>query len=638
MPSAADRPRFTSRAARALAARPIAIGIAAGAFASIGLGVIAAEAIPAPVDVMPLSDVKPGMKGHGLTVFSGTTPERFDVEIISVLKNFRPSQDLILIKTPNHPRLQAARTVAGMSGSPIYINNKMIGAYAYGWLFGVEPVAGVTPIESMIADGNRPIPKGILPRGGSPLPSASKLLGVNFARKSRGYVGDKNDYDLRAHASQLAARSQPATGVTPIARASTPLMLGGLSDSALKVAGELLSPFGLEPLQAGGGGGKTDPKAPTAFVDGGAIGVELVRGDVSAMGIGTVTRTAGGKVLAFGHPMLGGGIEDLPTAVARVHWVLASHNKSFKIGEAVRSLGSLVNDRQSAIVVDPNRKAPVFPVKVDIQGVPGAPKTTWDMEVAHDQFMAPSFTALAVGSALETTSSERSELTWRATSKLKVGKYGTVTLADFSAGSGSPPGPDDFIRGRLVRAVGMLLNNPWEDVVIEGVETAISVTYGRETLSLRGAKAVEPEVDAGKPARIRLELQPFQGKLETREITVPIPIELADREVDIELAPGYESEKPQATPDSVAELLKMLENSSHDPESLVATVRLRETGAAYNGKVASRLPPGAADTLRMTHDSDGVETFGSVEQTVVPLKRFVIGRDTVRIKVKPVLR
>src|SRR5205823_6655361 len=113
---------------------------------------------------------KAGMKGYGLTVFSGTTPTKFDVEIVSVLKNFRPAQDLILIKTPNHPRLDAAHVVAGMSGSPIYLNDKMIGAYAYGWISGTEPVAGVTPIRNMLDELARPIPKPIVPKGGSPLP------------------------------------------------------------------------------------------------------------------------------------------------------------------------------------------------------------------------------------------------------------------------------------------------------------------------------------------------------------------------------------------------------------------------------------------------------------------------------------
>ena len=111
-------------------------------------------------DVLGVSELKRGMKGYGLTVFEGTKPERFEVEIIDVLQNFRPRQELILVKT-KHPRLEVAKVVAGMSGSPIYIDGKMIGAYAYGWSFGKEPVAGVTPIENMIAELNLPLPESI---------------------------------------------------------------------------------------------------------------------------------------------------------------------------------------------------------------------------------------------------------------------------------------------------------------------------------------------------------------------------------------------------------------------------------------------------------------------------------------------
>ncbi len=635
---------------RPSASRVVPLSLLAGAAASVALGAGLAQAVGEPGDTLPLSEVKPGMKGYGLTVFSGTTPERFDVEVISTLHNFRPNQDLILIKTPNHPRLDAARTVAGMSGSPIYLNGKMIGAYAYGWLFGVEAIAGVTPIKSMLDELARPIPKALLPGSGPPLPRKpiaaaddrpGRGASLGATPHARSFRGAPDGYELGAHASQLAARSGPALAApegTSLARASTPILLGGMGQVSMKMATDLLAPMGLDPVQAGGGAAKPDPSAPTKFVDGGAIGVELVRGDISAMGLGTVTRVSGERLVAFGHPMLNGGIESLPTAIGRVHWILASHNRSFKIGEAVRSVGALVNDRQAAIVVDSSVKAPTFPMRLAIEGVEGAPKSTWNVEVSHDQFMGPAFAAMALGSAVETTTSERRDMTWRATHQLKIGRYGTVSLVDFGSGNGGAPGPEDFQRGRLVRAIGSLLNNPWEDVAIERVETTIKVTFEREVSMLRGAKVLDAEVDAGAPARIRIELVPYQGKPETRVIEVPLPPELAGREVEIELAPGYEIDRPQATPESVAELVASLPNQTFDAESLVAILKLRENGAAYRGKVASRLPPGAFDTLRASSDSSGPETFIAQQYTAIPLKRFVAGRDTVRVQIRPVLR
>lgn len=612
-----------------------------GALCCVGLGVGLAEAGPTDADILPLSEVKPGMKGHGITVMSGTEPERFDVEIISTLRQFRPNQDLILIKTI-HPRLNITRTVAGMSGSPIYLNNKMIGAYAYGWMFGAEAIAGVTPIQSMIDELNRPLPKAIAPRGGMLMPSANGGAGKPL-KGARSFMGPAGDYDLALHAKQIAAKSAPALAAPEglgLMRASTPVMLGGLGGVALKMANDLLAPMGLDPLQGGGGSSskKPDPSAPTRFVDGGAIGVELIRGDIAAMGIGTVTRVTGNKLLAFGHPMLGGGVESLPTAIARVHWILASTNRSFKIGEAARSLGALVNDRQAAIVVDASVKAPTFPMKLEIEGVPGAPKPTWNVEVTHDQFMAPIFAAMAIGNAAETTTSERQDMTWRATSKLKIARYGTISLTEFGAGNGSPIGPDDFVRGKLVRALGSLLNNPWEAVTIEGIETSMRVTFEREVSLLRGTKVLDPEIDAGDKVRVRLDLQKYQGPIESKVIEVAIPEELAGRDVDIEIAPGYEVERPQPTPNSVADLVSMMQNQTFDPESVVVTFRLKENGAVWNGKVASRLPPGAVDTLRLSSGSEAPETFVAQVQTPIPMKRFILGRDTARVKVRPILR
>ncbi len=275
-------------------------------------------------DIMPVSDIHPGMKGYGLTVFQGTKPERFDVEVIDVLKNFRPKQDLILVKT-KHPRLEITKVVAGMSGSPIYLNDKMIGAYAYGWSFGSEPVAGVTPIRNMLDELARPLPDRIdgwplrlMPVAGKPAAAPERRASNDGGRR---YQGELGHYDLREHAAQLARavgldNSRVVSALTPV---STPILMGGMSSRSIAFAQQLMAPLGLEPLQAGGGA-STEASAPTRYVDGGAVGVELVRGDMSAMGLGTVTRVEGDKLVAFGHPMSELGVTALPTAIGRVLW------------------------------------------------------------------------------------------------------------------------------------------------------------------------------------------------------------------------------------------------------------------------------------------------------------------------------
>ncbi len=616
--------------------------------AAIGLGV--AEAVPVRNDILPLSKVKAGMKGYGLTVMSGTKPEKFDVEIINVLTGFRPDQDLILIKTPNHPRLDIAHTVAGMSGSPIYLEGKMIGAYAYGWTFGAEPIAGVTPIQNMLDDQDKPIPPLFKPRANLFPRSKDAGKAATLSQPSRRAMTGLFEvqsssvmaYDLEEHAKQLgnkAKKERGGTTTSTVAAASTPILLGGMTPSSLSAVDSMLSPMGLTPLQAGGSGKTVAEDAPTGYVDGGAIAVQLIRGDISMMGLGTVTRVEGDKLVAFGHPMMGGGASDMPTAIAKVHWILASSNRSFKIGEAARPMGTMVNDRQASIVVDTKRVPSTFPVRVKIEGVDGVKKTQWDSVAAHDPFMAPMLAALAVGNPLETVTGERGDTTWRMTTTIKVAGYGAIELRDFGSSAGDPISADALFRSKVVRTLGALLNNPWEEVRIESVESVVKVTFAREVSLIRGTQIMDAEIDPGEPARIKIDLVPYLGKTESKVIEVPIPADFAGEEVEIEIAPGFEVERARAAPESVTDLIAALTDPTYPEESLVTTIRIKgENGASFRGNVAERLPPGALETLKVGASSIGPDTFGSVRRNTHPMKRFILGRDRVRVKVRPNLK
>jgi len=591
-------------------------------------------------DIMPVSDIRPGMKGYGLTVFQGTTPERFDVEVIDVLKNFRPKQDLILVKT-KHPRLEITKVVAGMSGSPIYLNDKMIGAYAYGWSFGSEPVAGVTPIRNMLDELARPLPDRIdgwplklVPVSGKPMTSRERRASNDGGHRYQGTLGR---YDVREHAQQLAhaiGLDHSPSALTPV---STPILMGGMSSRSIAFAQQLMAPLGLEPLQAGGGA-SAEPSAPTRYVDGGAVGVQLVRGDMSAMGLGTVTRVEGDKLVAFGHPMSELGVTALPTAIGRVLWFLASDQRSFKIGMAVRDVGALVNDRQSAIVVSQSAKAPVIPLNMSIHGAPGFPNSNWSFEIAHDKFMTPSFASVALGSALQAVANEHQDVSWTATSKLKIKGYPELTLQDYGVSMGGTPEAGEFVRSNLVRAIGTVLNNPWQPAFIESARMDVELRYARDILRLRGASLLESEIDAGAPARIRLTLVPFSGPELTRVVTVPIPAHLAGQTVNLEIEPGYAEERDQSAPDNLTELIKNLENPVYPAKSVVISFNTGDAGVTFKGRVAHDLPPGALDAIRPATSSIAPETFASTTRIVVDLPEFMVGRDRVSVSVRPVLR
>ncbi|HWP05401.1 MAG TPA: SpoIVB peptidase S55 domain-containing protein [Polyangiaceae bacterium] len=609
-----------------------------GLAATLPEGLARADGTALRPNVMGVSEIKPGMKGYGLTVFEGTKPTRFDVEVIGVLKNFRPRQEVILIKT-FHPRLEVAKVVAGMSGSPIFIDGKMIGAYAYGWTFGSEPIAGVTPIRTMLDELALPLPDTI---NGWPLKlvPGQKVAQKPAAGASEGrsrFHGELGRYDVREHAAEVA-RTSYESSPTPVRPVATPLLVGGLTPSAIRLASELLSPLGLEPLQAGGGGSAPEPDAPQKFEDGGAIGVELIRGDMSATGLGTVTRVEGDKLVAFGHPMMEAGNTALPTAIGKVLWVLASEQRSFKIGMPVRSMGALVNDRVASIVVSQSAKAPVIPVKMAIKGVPGVPLSSWSFEVAHERFLTPSFLSVALGSGLQTVASEQQDVSWTATSKLKIKDYGEITLRDFGVAIGGTPDAGEFARSNLVRAVGAILNNPWQSARVESVQMDVELHYGRELYRLRGAELLSSELDAGEPAKIRLTMVPFSGPVVQKVVSVPLPAHLAGRTLTLEISPGYVEEKDKASPDTLRDLVHNFEDPIQPPKSVVVSYASPEATVTHKGRIATDLPMGAIDALRPSTSSIAPDAYTTTVRQSFPLNQYLVGRDRVNVTIRPVVR
>ncbi|AKV04745.1 hypothetical protein AKJ09_11408 [Labilithrix luteola] len=620
-----------------------ALGI--GLLAGLGLSIPLAHGDAKPKTIS-VDEIKDGMKGYGLTVFKGTEPERFDVEVVGVLKNFRPGQELVLIKTP-HPRLNVTKNVKGMSGSPIFLDGRLAGAYAYSWAsFQVEPVAGVTPIAPMLAEMRRPIPPGFWPlEGRGPLPTAAKPAPQKHASLgpredgATAWNGDPGAYDVEKHAEQVKARMTAGLdSARTVVPAATPLLLGGMSDRSLALVSKLFGPLGLEPVQAGGGGNSVDPNAPMHYVNGGGLGIQMARGDVSFMGLGTVTFVEGQKLCGFGHPMMEAGVTALPAAIGKVHWLFASEQHSSKIGEAARPLGALVQDRQSAVVVDESKTAPTFPFSIDVRGAEGAPKKIWNVEVAEERFMSASLVASVLGSVVDATVNERRDVTWRLVSKLSVRGHGTIELEDFGVAVGGMPDAGEFAHAKIGRAVGEVLNNPWEMTHVEKVESVLTVDYSRDLWRLRGVDVLEPVVDANQNARLRVHLQPFAGPEVTKVIEVKLPEELAGKDVDLDVVPGYQVSPELPSPQTLGDLLANSQKQNMLPKSLVVQYRVRSQGVAFRGHVADRLPSFALDALRPATSDTGPDAFASYARVIVPLDRYVEGTDKARVKVRQIVR
>lgn len=613
-------------------------GTALGLFASLPLA--HGDAKPGTIGA---DEIKEGMKGYGLSVFHGEEPEKFDVDVIGVLHNFRAGQDLIMVKT-THPRLAITRNVQGMSGSPIWIEGRLAGAYAYSLRqFMVEPVAGVTPIAPMLTELHRPMPAGFWPLGGAaplpaqPTPSTLPQRRADADSGATRWVGAPGFYDAKEHQAQVAARIGVTDGSGVVA-VDTPLLVAGLGERSLAMLKTAFEPLGVFPQAGGGGQAPATSSGAQHFVDGGSLGVQLSKGDVSMMGLGTVTHVEGARLCGFGHPMMNAGDSALPTALGRVLMIYASDQHSFKVGEATKSLGALVGDRQSAVVVDETKVAPTIPMHVEVKGVSGAPRTSWNVEVAEERFMSANLAATVLGGVIEATVSDHRDITWAMKTRVKVRGHGPVDLDDFGIAIGGMPEAGEWFQSRVIRVLGDSLNNPWENVHVESVESTITVEYARDLLRLRGVDVLDPVVDAGDKARLLLHLLPFSGVEVQKTVEVTMPRDLAGKDVEVEVVPGYEVAPEVAAPENLDQLLANASRQNLPPKSVVVQFKVPLQGVTYEGHVAPRLPSFALDALRPQSTDRAPESFVSYARTVVPIDQFIEGRDKVKIKVRSVLR
>lgn len=586
-----------------------------------------------------VEEIRPGMRGYGLTVFRGTRPERFDVEVIDVLHNFRPDQDLILIRA-DHPILDEAHVVAGMSGSPIYLDGRLAGAYAYGWPFSQDPVAGVTPIANMAAEMHRPLPPGLFPEV-DPVPTRRAQARTSSAPAAPlatlaglpPYFGEElasSTTALEAHAARMGVGPRSSATLAP---AATPLLVGGMTEGVIAALQDQLGDFGLMVLQAGGGGPAQPPAtAPTRFVHGGSIGVQLVRGDISSTAVGTVTHVDGGRVGAFGHPMLNAGPTGFPTAVARVLHVLRSQSRSFKIGEPVRSLGTLVHDRQAGIFVDTAIRPATVPLRVRVHGMP-APRTEWNLELASHRILTPVLAGAALNNAVQATASDNTDVMYEVTSRVWIaGRERPEVVVDrgFSRTGANAAALSNL---RLFSLLEATYGNAFAPSRAERIEVDISLRYGRDTVQILDASVPAHEVNPGSTVPVRVTLRHWDRRETVRVFPVRIPERLAGEDIELIFEGGTFVNVQHALPRNLDDLLRTIHERYGDMD-MVVSIKTSARGLRFPGHVARHLPRSALDTLQLRNDSDRNRPFVTYDRHPVTLDQIVTGTARVDLHVR----
>ena len=580
--------------------------------------------------IMPLSQVQKGMKGYGVTVFEGNKLERFDVEIVGVLTNIAPDQDMILARVTS-PVTDRAGIVAGMSGSPVYINGKVIGALAYGWQFAKEPICGITPIDEMLK---------IASRGGKSPDSeiAAATPRITGAELLKALGSNKPEAVFDKIATSFNARAMSSfSGAKPIA---VPLSMSSFAPETIQRFAPYLDEMGFVAVPSGATSGSkskvTDSKA--GFAPGDPIGAVLINGDFNVAATGTVTHVDGDRVYAFGHPFLDIGEVDFPMAKSEIVTVMPSLASSFKMANSGDIVGAFHQDRANGIMGNVGDNAAMIPVELTVDGS-GAGKTYRLGIVRHTQ-LSPLVLAMAADTVVANAQKASGERTVMLDTEIRVKGFEPIHLREGWAGAQAR----GAIPAYLAVVAGYLMSNEFRDAAIEGIKMTLHHDDQLRIAKLMEASIETPEkgrVSPGDTLKVRAVLKPYRGEafIDTFEVKVPdnqpignayllIGSGTAMNQIDFSLVPP-----DPRTLEQVLATLQRLRPSTDLTVGMYST----DDGAVTAGVYLPNLPPTmhAVVSNDTSNAAQAAVKYHSFDHQAHPLGYIVDGALKIDLEIKP---
>ncbi len=601
-----------------LAAGLAALGLMAGAFPQAPPPSPAAPTlakIPFDIQVFPLDALKPGMKGVGRTVFANQKLETFDVEIIGALENSAPKQTMVMARLTGGP-LANTGVIAGMSGSPVYIDGKLLGAVAFGFGFSKEAIAGITPYAEMTGlsrindvmlrasvsgpgrgteESVRPVP---LKMSGLPYPIDEASLVARFT----------------AALADVGKNSRNSTGLSGLSPLPVPLAVSGLSSSAFEVAKGLFSPMGFMPMQVPAKGRAPGPLPP--LEPGGPVAVSLIQGDFDFSATGTVTHIDKDAVYAFGHPFFGIGPIDFPMRRAWIYDVFPSLNQSFKIASAHDTIGRFQQDRATGISGKLGPGPRMIPVKVSLQNRPGI-KQDYSFSVVQDDLFTPLTVYASVLSVLQGQERVAGPSTVTLDATVNFSSIPSMRLQDsFSEGQ-----PGAQAAGLVGAAISFVMNNEFRRVSLESVNVTLTAKEAQETAVIdRVWLERDGPVRPGSVVAMKVVLRTFRGDEAMESIPIEVPLGVTPGRYVVLVSDGSslsqaeQREMRQAfIPKNLDQIVRVV-NSIRKSTQVYVRLQRFEEGAAVAGTLLPGLPPSMMQVLA---GSEGGEPIVRTGTTVV---------------------
>ncbi|MDX2226090.1 MAG: SpoIVB peptidase S55 domain-containing protein [Verrucomicrobiae bacterium] len=455
--------------------------------------------MPPPPPIMPLGEVKPGMKGVVYTVFQGGKIESFHVEVTGILDNFLgPKKHVILCRMPD-PKTWNSGGTAGMSGSPLLIDGKLVGALSYGLqVFETERFAGFTPIEDMLA----------INEYDRSVPSKTARIPVQWPQAGRHY-----DF----------------SGLRPIA---TPLVVSGVSPQVFNLFAPYFQSLGFEPLQAAGGS-DTEKTIDAPFLPGAAVAGVLASGDVGMAGTGTLTWREGNRVLGFGHPFFSGGAMEMPMAQAEIVTILPSLYRSFKVANTRQIIGTITQDRLSAISGEVGKITPMIPVKITLNHPASGSRVVRAQVMQHTQ-LTPAIMTMVLAKTLMGSPDLSNEFTTRVTGRAKIKGHPDLVFDDIYSASNT--GGLMLLLMETASKLTSVYANPFEIPRIESLELTLNMSEKRSTLSLDDLVVDQTRVKPGDTVNLRYWTRSFRGDRSPHTLKVRIPEEIKSGSLRLQIA------------------------------------------------------------------------------------------------------
>lgn len=582
---------------------------------------------------LPLSEVKEGLRGTARTVFRGSEPEEFNVEILGVLPGgVGPKQDLIIGRLSGGGAERTA-VFAGMSGSPVYIDGKLVGAISYSFPFAKEPICGITPIEQMIAIfEQKPQLEG---KGSAETPSVSFS---EIAQSSTQFVLPRNAAVPGSIASGMSQNSAmmavAGQAFQPIA---TPLTFTGISQETLNVFAPQLIQAGLLPVAAAGGAAAITPLKKAnekTLVGGTSVSMQLTRGDISLAAAGTVTYRDGDKIYAFGHPFLSLGSSDLPMSESHVVTVVPNVNNSFKLAVPDSMVGAMTQDRATGVYGSLGQAPRMIPVRINFRTSRGQ-SDSLNLEIVKDDFLTPLLLNIAVYNA--TTSQERSlgDTTIEMSGVIRLKGQEPLNVTRRFAGGNA----NQLAAAAIATPVQILLRSKFDDLEINGIEMNIASVDGSKSGSLERILVDRTKVMAGETVEVQAFARTGGGRIYVQKIPVVIPADAPAGPLSIVVGDGYALQAvapiQQFVPRDLADLVKTI-NRIKLPDRLYVQTSRTTQGALVGSSEMPNLPPSVLATLNNDRTAGGIKPVVQTmigETEVAPADFIITGQQTISIEV-----